>query len=253
LRKAAASSRSPEDTQALKRNPDFAKVMQKSVNKHNKAVVKTKKDVGSRVADIGPGGKEYNVKTDAAWDAAKKSVDEGWKSKIGAAALAGAAALGGGAAHASELPSIIAQITFQVDGKTVTKDINLGTEYQTPGHASQAVKDFMKSKGIKYYNFNLHRADAQPSLVDPDEMNASNQEYERQYNLNNLSTTPFTSKGEQSARLQPMANEGAKVDRMVKHVKQSEKKLGHSSKEAENIAWATANKRGMLDNKNKKA
>ena len=39
---------------------------------------------------------------------------------------------------------------------------------------------------------------------------------------------------------------------MVKHVKQSEKKLGHSDKEAENIAWATANKRGMLDNKNKK-
>jgi hypothetical protein len=47
-------------------------------------------------------------------------------------------------------------------------------------------------------------------------------------------------------------NEGAKVDRMVKHVAQSEKKLGHSKKEAENIAWATANKRGMLDNKNKK-
>ncbi len=47
--------------------------------------------------------------------------------------------------------------------------------------------------------------------------------------------------------------EGAKVDRMVKHVKKSEKKLGHSAKEAENIAWATANKRGMLDNKNKKA
>lgn len=46
--------------------------------------------------------------------------------------------------------------------------------------------------------------------------------------------------------------EGKKVDRMVQHIKQSEKKLGKSSKEAENIAWATANKRGMLDNKNKK-
>jgi hypothetical protein len=46
--------------------------------------------------------------------------------------------------------------------------------------------------------------------------------------------------------------EGAKVDRMVGHVKSSEKKLGKSAKEAENIAWATANKRGMLDNKNKK-
>ena len=49
-----------------------------------------------------------------------------------------------------------------------------------------------------------------------------------------------------------MMAEGAKVDRMVKHVKSSEKKLGKSNKEAENIAWATANKRGMLDNKNKK-
>ena len=47
--------------------------------------------------------------------------------------------------------------------------------------------------------------------------------------------------------------EGAKVDRMVKHVEKSEEKAGKSKKEAENIAWATANKRGMLDNKNKKA
>ena len=46
--------------------------------------------------------------------------------------------------------------------------------------------------------------------------------------------------------------EGAKVDRMVKHVEKSEEKAGKSKKEAENIAWATANKRGMLNNKNKK-
>jgi hypothetical protein len=58
---------------------DFAKKLQKNVDKHNKAVVKTKQDIGSRVADIGAGGKEYNVKTDAAWDAAKKKVSEGSK------------------------------------------------------------------------------------------------------------------------------------------------------------------------------
>ena len=208
LRKAAASSRSPEDERALKRNPDFGKLMQKSVNKHNKAVVKTKQAVGSRVADIGAGGKEYNVKTDAAWDAAKKSVEESWKTKLGAAALAGAAALGGGSAQAQNapsgydnLPSIVAQITFQVDGKSVTKDINLGTSYQTPGQASQAVKDFMKSKGIKFYNFNLHRADAQPPLVSKDEMNASNQEYQRQHDSNNLSNTPYSATGDEPARL----------------------------------------------------
>jgi hypothetical protein len=46
--------------------------------------------------------------------------------------------------------------------------------------------------------------------------------------------------------------EGAKVDRMVKHIAKSERDLGKGKKEAENIAWATANKRGYLDNKNKK-
>ena len=48
------------------------------------------------------------------------------------------------------------------------------------------------------------------------------------------------------------ANEGAKVDRMVKHIEKSERGLGKSKEKASDIAWATANKRGMLDNKNKK-
>ena len=52
---------------------DFAKKIQKNVDKSNKAVVKTNKEVGSRVADIGAGGKEYNVKTDKAWDDAHKA------------------------------------------------------------------------------------------------------------------------------------------------------------------------------------
>ena len=39
---------------------------------------------------------------------------------------------------------------------------------------------------------------------------------------------------------------------MVKHIEKSEKKSGKSKDEAQDIAWATANKRGMLDNKNKK-
>ena len=41
--------------------------------------------------------------------------------------------------------------------------------------------------------------------------------------------------------------EGAKVDRFVGHVKKSEEKAGKSPEDAESIAWATANKRGMLD------
>ncbi len=37
----------------------------------NPAVVKTNKSIGTRVSDIGPGGKEYNVKTDKEWDKQK--------------------------------------------------------------------------------------------------------------------------------------------------------------------------------------
>ena len=39
---------------------------------------------------------------------------------------------------------------------------------------------------------------------------------------------------------------------MVKHIAKSEREAGKSKDKAEDIAWATANKRGMLDNKNKK-
>lgn len=53
-------------------------------------------------------------------------------------------------------------------------------------------------------------------------------------------------------RFLSVVTEGAKVDRMVSHIKASEKEAGKSDKDAENIAWATVNKRGYLDNKNKK-
>jgi hypothetical protein len=46
--------------------------------------------------------------------------------------------------------------------------------------------------------------------------------------------------------------EGKKVDSFVDAVKKSEIKAGHAAKEAESIAWATANKRGMLNNRNTK-
>jgi chromosome condensin MukBEF ATPase and DNA-binding subunit MukB len=55
---------------------DFAKKLGKNIDKSNKAVVKTNKEIGSRVADIGAGGKEYNVKTDKEWDK-QKSLEEG--------------------------------------------------------------------------------------------------------------------------------------------------------------------------------
>jgi hypothetical protein len=91
----------------------------------------------------------------------EKSVDEGWKSALGGAALAGAMALGGGAAHAQSgedfLPEIVAHVTFKVDGNTITKDINLGNSFKSPGQASAALEKFLKSKGIKFYEFSIER------------------------------------------------------------------------------------------------
>ena len=55
-----------------------------------------------------------------------------------------------------------------------------------------------------------------------------------------------------SHRKSDTVKEGAKVDRMVKHIEKSEREAGKSKDKASDIAWATANKRGMLDNKNKK-
>jgi ribosome modulation factor len=54
-----------------KNKPDFADILKKAIDKRNAATVSTRKEIGSRVADIGPGGKEHNVRTDAAWDRAQ--------------------------------------------------------------------------------------------------------------------------------------------------------------------------------------
>jgi hypothetical protein len=77
----------------------------------------------------------------------------------------GAAAAGIGTASAAQaqisgedfLPDIVAHVTFKVDGKTITKDINLGTAYKSPGQAGDALAKFLKSKGIKYYDYSLER------------------------------------------------------------------------------------------------
>jgi hypothetical protein len=92
----------------------------------------------------------------------KQDVDEGWKSKVAGAALAGAAALGGGSAHAQisgedTLPDIVAHVRFKVDGKEITKDINLGTTYKSPREAAAALEKFLRSKGIKYFEYDLER------------------------------------------------------------------------------------------------
>jgi predicted RNA binding protein YcfA (HicA-like mRNA interferase family) len=51
--------------------------MNEEVELDEMIVIKTNKPIGTRVADIGPGGKEYNVKTDKAYDDAKKKQPQG--------------------------------------------------------------------------------------------------------------------------------------------------------------------------------
>jgi hypothetical protein len=146
---------------------------------------------------------------------AEDDMEEGWDDikKFGKkAAVAGAIGLGAlGSAQAQDapsgedmLPSIVAHVTFKVDGNTISKDINLGTTFKSPGQAGDALAKFLKSKGIKYYNYSLERVKANEPLVTPDEMRASNQEYDRRQNTGNLDTTPLTDKGDSKAgRMEP--------------------------------------------------
>ena len=77
----------------------------------------------------------------------------------------GAAAAGVGAANTAQaqisgedtLPDIVAHVRFKVDGKEINKEINLGTTYKSPKEAGAALEKFLKSKGIKYFEYELER------------------------------------------------------------------------------------------------
>jgi hypothetical protein len=80
----------------------------------------------------------------------------------GAGALAAGAALGATGANAQSsgedfLPDIVAHVKFKVNGKEISKDINLGTQYKSPREAAEALEKFLKSKGIKYFEYDLER------------------------------------------------------------------------------------------------
>ena len=46
---------------------------------------------------------------------------------------------------------------MKVNGKTIEKEINLGTEYQSPQDAKEAVAKWLKEKNITNYSINLER------------------------------------------------------------------------------------------------
>jgi len=78
----------------------------------------------------------------------------------GIGAAAGIGAVGTAQAQISgedTLPDIVAHVRFKVDGKEINKEINLGTTYKSPREAGVALDKFMKSKGIKYFDYDLER------------------------------------------------------------------------------------------------
>ena len=123
-------------------------------------------------------------------------------------------------------------------------------------HPSESVDDMpahaldrMNEPNKKFYTNNPNAMRADRERVSTGTNTLSDKGHEREggaYKVKPSDPNKF-----KVSRLRGSFEEGKKVDRMVAHVKASEKKAGHSDKEAENIAWATANKRGMLNNKNK--
>jgi hypothetical protein len=297
---------------------DFGKMFDKKIGKHNAAVVKTKKEIGTRVADIGPGGKEYNVKTDKEWDK-QKGVAEGrvlhrdLKSWTDDAKSQGLSVIK--PQHDVEWTHHATDKTGKIHGKFVTTNVPQNsrgfihkqgvTEGRKPFRDLKSWADHAKSQGLKVSPSNhsdwthdatdkegkvrgrfvtthvpqnsrgfIHQQGVAEGSVEktptglkhhgdfPDYPREKGKEFNHNIDRLNKSETGKLDKAfgvhwnkgknRQVTGDPAGVKEGAKVDRMVKHVKSSEKKLGHSDKEAENIAWATANKRGMLNNKNKK-
>ncbi len=117
-----------------------------------------------------------------------EDIEEGWKSKVAGAALAGAAALGGGAAQASEPVgpmAVMATIKMQLpDGsvKTIKKDLGHSYDFRIDD-AKKDLENLLDRKGIKKYSIHLDRYNS-------DEAGSSDQEKTKDY----MSKTPATGK-----------------------------------------------------------
>ena len=191
----------------------------------------------------------------------KKDVDESWDDikKFGKkAAVAGAIGLGIGAAHAggwspsdvpagghNQLPDIVAHVKFKVGDKEVSKEINLGSHYRSPGEAGKELENFLKSKGIKFYEYSLERVKPK----DDDKMDSSPATGDMKGSMDTKepattgpSTDNYMAKDNDPEHGPSMGGkfvkEGAKVDRQAKHITASMMKKGKSKKDAESIAWA---------------
>ncbi len=166
----------------------------------------------------------------------EEDMDEGMLGKA-ALGLAGAAALAGGAHAASP-------------GKTRIDPVN---PYSTVTQVNPTAATPVKINPVNKFG-KVTRVD--PTAATPVKINPINKRSEpvRIDNLDNPRSKPVRVNpvNKRSIPVRVDLEEGPKVDRMVKHIEKSERDLGKSKDKASDIAWATANKRGMLDNKNKK-
>jgi RNA polymerase sigma factor (sigma-70 family) len=93
----------------------------------------------------------------------------GFLKGLGAAALAGAVGLGSGSADAQniDLPGpqavMIAHIQAEVNGREISRTVNLGTQYQSEQQAEQELEEYMQSKGITRYNIRIEQRYDQPN------------------------------------------------------------------------------------------
>ena len=102
-------------------------------------------------------GKKWEVSITG--EPANESTEEGWKSKVAGAALAGAAALGGGAVQAAEPLPVMATIVIKMpDGqtKTIKKDLGHSYDYKLDD-AKKDLENLLDRKGIKQYTIHLDR------------------------------------------------------------------------------------------------
>jgi hypothetical protein len=126
---------------------------------------------------------------------------------------------------------------FKVGDKVIDKEINLGSHYRSPGEAGEELKNFLQSKGIKFYEYSLERV--KPKATDKiDNSPAVGTGNEKPSIDTNEPSSNGKNTGDYMAKEEQGVEEGAKVDRQAKHITSSMMKKGKSKKDAESIAWA---------------
>ena len=127
-------------------------------------------------------------------------LDEGWKSAVAGAALAGATALGGGAAQAGDLEKsigplpVMATIVIKMpDGqtKTVKKDLGHAYDYKLDD-AKKDIENLLDRKGIKQYTIHLDRYDSNAAYLDRDAIKSQAQDYSAKSDY--VDRTPYKAK-----------------------------------------------------------